>query len=245
MTPERSIVSPEYLASVQPIVLVGGRSRRFGRDKLREPWGSDGRVLVQYPIDALRGVFGRRVKLVGACDPAIEQLADGVIPDLHPGVGPIGGIVSALAHWLGPIFVLAGDMPCFGDREIADVVVAAGRHPTALAVWASTDRLHPCAGVYTQLARPALEACVACGNHTLLTALDSAVICRVPVSAGAATNVNRLTDVASSTDSTGTSAVVSRESAASINFREVSRVARPKLNDSKQLDARQQDGADS
>ena len=105
MTAERPIVSPGYLASVQPIVLVGGKSRRFGRDKLREPWGSDGRVLVQYPIEALRGVFGRRVKLVGACDPTVEQLADGVIADLHPGVGPMGGIVSALAQWHGLAWV--------------------------------------------------------------------------------------------------------------------------------------------
>ncbi len=191
MTPERPIVSPGYLASVQPIVLVGGKSRRFGRDKLREPWGSEGRVLVQYPIDALRRVFGRRVKLVGACDPAIIQLADGVIPDLHPGVGPIGGIVSALDHWSGPIFVLAGDMPSFRNAEVIDLLVAAERNPTAHAAWACTDRLHPCAGVYTQHARPALESRLSCGDYHLVKALDSTAICRVPVCIEAAANVNR------------------------------------------------------
>ena len=190
MTPERPIVSPGFLASVQPIVLVGGRSRRFGRDKLREPWGSEGRVLVQYPIDVLRGVFGRRIKLVGACDPAIEQLGDGVIPDLHAGVGPIGGIVSALVHWSGPVFVLAGDMPVFSDVEISEILVAAERHSTVQATWASTDRLHPCAGIYTQQARPALEKRILCGCHSLLTALDSVAICRVPVRVESVTNVN-------------------------------------------------------
>lgn len=190
MTPEPSIVFPGYLASVQPIVLVGGRSRRFGRDKLREPWGSDGRVLVQYPIDALRRVFGRRVKLVGACDPAIELLADGIIPDLHPGVGPIGGVVSALAHWSGPIFVLAGDMPCFGDREIAEILVEAARRPAAHAVLACTDRLHACAGVYTQHARPALETRLSSANYALVMALEPTAICQVPVCREAAANVN-------------------------------------------------------
>ena len=191
MAPERPTVSPGFLASVQPIVLVGGRSQRFGRDKLREPWGNAGRVLVQYPIDALRSVFGCRVKLVGACDPAIEQLADGVIPDLHPGVGPIGGIVSALAHWPGPIFVLAGDMPSFRDAEVTDLLAAAERNSAAHAVWACTDRLHPCAGVYTQHARSVLESRLSSGNYALLTALDLTVICRVPVSVEAAANVNR------------------------------------------------------
>ena len=52
------------MEEIQPIVLVGGSSRRFGRDKLREPVaGPDGSVgwLVDRPIAALRGVFGRVV----------------------------------------------------------------------------------------------------------------------------------------------------------------------------------------
>lgn len=194
MTPDPPCVSPAFLASVQPIVLVGGRSSRFGRDKLREPWGSEGRVLVQHPIDALRSVFGHRVKLVGACDPAVSRMADGLIPDRHPGVGPIGGIVSALVNWPGPIFVLAGDMPFFRAREIGEILIEAERSPVVQAVWASTDRLHPCAGIYTQYARAKLEASLSCGSHTLMTALDPAAISRVPLSVDAAVNVNRPTD---------------------------------------------------
>lgn len=195
MNPEPARVSPQFLASVQPIVLVGGTSRRFGRDKLREPWGTEGRVLVQYPIDALRAVFGRRVKLVGACDPAIEPLADGIIPDLHPGIGPIGGIVSALTAWPGPTFVLAGDMPAFRSEDALTLLLAAEQHPSAAAVWAFTDRLHPCAGVYNQHARPTLESRLSHGIHTLVTALDPAAIRPIPVRAEAAANVNRPADV--------------------------------------------------
>ena len=195
MTAERPIVSPGYLASVQPIVLVGGKSRRFGRDKLREPWGSAGRVLVQYPIEALRGVFGRRVKLVGACDPTVEQLADGVIPDLHPGVGPIGGIVSALAQWPGSVFVLAGDMPSFAGMEITSILRIAQMHPSAHVVCAFTDRLQPCAAVYSQHARPFLEASVSRGNYKLLSALDRIETLPVPVAPEAVKNVNVPIDV--------------------------------------------------
>jgi molybdopterin-guanine dinucleotide biosynthesis protein A len=190
MTTERPIVSPGYLASVQPIVLVGGKSRRFGRDKLREPWGSDGRVLVQYPIEALWGVFGRRVKLVGACDPTVEQLADGVIPDLHPGLGPIGGIVSALAQWPGSVFVLAGDMPSFAGMEITSILRIAQMHPSAHVVCAFTDRLQPCAAVYSQHARPLLEASVSRGDYKLLSALDPIEALPVSVAPEAAKNVN-------------------------------------------------------
>lgn len=195
MTPERPIVSPEFLASVQPIVLVGGKSRRFGRDKLREPWGCVGRVLVQQPIEALRGVFGRRVKLVGACDPTVVQLADGVIPDLHPGVGPIGGIVSALAQWSGSIFVLAGDMPSFAGVEITGILRIAQMHPSAHAVCAFTDRLQPCAAMYAPHARPSLEASISRGDYQLLSVLDAIEVLSVPVAPEAARNVNVPIDV--------------------------------------------------
>lgn len=195
MTTECPLVSSGFLASVQPVVLVGGRSRRFGRDKLREPWGSDGRVLVQYPIEALRGVFGRRVKLVGPCDPAVEQLADGIIPDLHPGVGPIGGIVSALAQWPGSIFALAGDMPSFAGIEITSILRIAQMHPTAHVVCAFTDRLQPCAAMYSQHARPFLEASVSRGDYKLLSALDRVETLPVPVAPETAKNVNVPLDV--------------------------------------------------
>lgn len=195
MTPDTPIVPPDFLASVQPVVLVGGRSRRFGRDKLRAHWGSEGRILVQHPIEALRGMFGRRVKLVGACDPAVLPLADGVIPDLHPGIGPMGGIISALSQWPESIFVLAGDMPSFRGEEIAQILQVARMHPGAHAVCAFTDRLHPCAAVYTQHARPLLEASVSRGDYKLLCALDPIEVLSVPVAPEAARNVNLPGDV--------------------------------------------------
>lgn len=195
MMPERAAISSDFLANVQPVVLVGGRSRRFGRDKLREPWGTGKRLLVQYPMDALRSVFGPRVEIVGACDPTIEHQADGVVPDLYPGIGPMGGIVSALAHRPGTIFVLAGDMPCLGATEITAILRIAQDHPNAHAVCASTDRLHPCAAVYTPCARPILEACVLRGDYTLLGALGSMRVLSVPVAPDAAHNVNVPGDV--------------------------------------------------
>lgn len=188
--------SAEFIARVQPIVLVGGRSRRFGRDKLREPWGKG--VLVQRPIDALRAVFGRRVKVVGACHPDVASLADGVIDDVHPGVGPIGGIISALSAWGGPIMVLAGDMPGADADGILVILTAAERASceadAALqplhAVLARTDRLHPCAGVYFHSALEVLEARLASGDSRLIEAAELLHASTALVSATFAINVN-------------------------------------------------------
>lgn len=183
-------ISHSFLVTVQPIVLVGGASRRFGRDKLREPWGAQGKALVQYPIEALRAVFGNRVKLVGACDPAIHAMADGIIPDHFPGAGPIGGIISALVEWRGPIFVLAGDMPGFHGRDVKALLMAAERQPEFNAVWACTDRAHPCAGIYSHRARAALQTCLNNGDHALATALHPSTVLEVPVPVEAASNIN-------------------------------------------------------
>ena len=125
----------------------------------------------------------------------LAMLADGIIPDLHPGIGPMGGIVSALTQWPGPIFVLAGDMPSFSGVEIANILQVAQVHPSAYAVCASTDRLHPCAAVYTQHVRPILEARVSRSDYTLFSALEQIGALTVPVAPEAARNVNLPGDV--------------------------------------------------
>ena len=190
MSDDHASVSPEFLASVQPIVLVGGKSRRFGRDKLREPWGEPGEVLVQRPIEALRSIFGPRVKLVGECDPSILPLADGIIPDKHAGVGPMGGFVSALLHWGGPVFVLAGDMPSFAASDGWSILHAAELRRDCLAVLAATDRPHPCAGFYLAAALPVLSDCLARGDYRLATAIPERATLMVLVAAGSVTNLN-------------------------------------------------------
>lgn len=178
-------------AQVQPVVLVGGQSTRFGRDKLLEP--VRGKPLVQHPIDALRAVFGPRVMVVGACDQRVRALADGDLPDLHPGAGPIGGIVSALASTRWPVFVLAGDMPMFGRDEV-HAVLSAQRPPDALAAWAWSGRAHPCAGVYEPASLDILRAALAAGRHALVNALPLDRVVRVPIHASRTLNVNTPAD---------------------------------------------------
>ncbi len=191
-------IAAHVAAQIQPVVLVGGRSRRFGRDKLREPWGDAGKVLVERPIEALRRVFGRRVKVVGACDPHVVQLADGEMTDAHPGIGPIGGIVSALGAWSGPVFVLAGDMPGFQEHDVRRVVHAwQGSAAEVLAVLAAShEQVHPCAGVYTQRALQPIVARIAAGEFRLSSALDPTHVVRVECGASAVANVNEPWDVA-------------------------------------------------
>lgn len=188
-------IDAAILASIQPVVLVGGKSTRFGRDKLREPWGDDGRVLVQRPIDALRDVFGRRVLLVGECHPSIVPLADGVIRDLHPGVGPMGGVISALEHGRAPVFVAAGDMPGIDAATIRALLTALVESPGALAVFAADDRPHPALAIYCPESLATLRDRLARGERALHSALPREAVVLVPCDQRVLANVNSQSDL--------------------------------------------------
>jgi molybdopterin-guanine dinucleotide biosynthesis protein A len=141
------------LDSILPIVLVGGKSRRFGRDKLLEPRPNSS-LLVDIPIAALRDVFGSRVALCGRCNPEVSARADYLIDDLYPGAGPLGGIVSALtqaqAKHMDWVFVLAGDLPGITQDAVLAIVAAQIAAPGAAIIAAQTDRLQPCIALYHQ-----------------------------------------------------------------------------------------------
>jgi molybdopterin-guanine dinucleotide biosynthesis protein A len=100
---------PERLGA---IVLAGGRSSRFGRDKLAEPFG--GRPLLERAIDAVGRVATDVV--VVAAPAGIRAVPPGVVlvhdADAHE--GPLAGLASGLAALdpaVGRVIVVGGDMP--------------------------------------------------------------------------------------------------------------------------------------
>ncbi|MFG0286058.1 MAG: molybdenum cofactor guanylyltransferase [Phycisphaerales bacterium JB039] len=203
-------------AQVQPVVLVGGRSRRFGRDKLREPVA--GGWLVDRPIAALRAIFGPRVACVGECDPQVAARFDLVIPDLHPGAGPIGGIISALAHAQAPVFILAGDLASITADEVRALLTEWGATPPCraparragwgrigscreqspaapLAIMAGADRPEPCCAIYLPGALPILAARLEAGRRSLHDALDPGRVILVRLDPSRLRNINAQEDL--------------------------------------------------
>jgi molybdopterin-guanine dinucleotide biosynthesis protein A len=77
-------------------VLAGGASRRMGSDKAALRHG--GRALARRVTDDLAAHGLEPVALVGSPAPGALDLAPGVavVADLHPGEGPLGGILTAL-----------------------------------------------------------------------------------------------------------------------------------------------------
>jgi len=97
---------------VSAVVLAGGRSSRFGRDKLAEP--IDGRPLLSYAVEAVRPFATEVLVVVAPGSAPGPAFPDGVtlVHDPVAFEGPLAGLLAGLEAAREPtILVVGGDMP--------------------------------------------------------------------------------------------------------------------------------------
>lgn len=172
------------------IVLAGGRSTRFGSDKLGAEL--DGVPLVRRAIDALAAVTDGVIVVL---PPGVERvdLADSVIVthDPHEGEGPLAGLHTGLlaAVRTDEVVVAGGDMPelqpsvlrllldTLGDASVDAAALADGGRarplPIALRTWPAADAVHTLLHAGRRRLRDALDALrTAVIDEPTWTALD-------------------------------------------------------------------------
>jgi len=176
-------------------ILAGGKSRRFGSDKARAL--IDGVPLVSRLATTLSPVVSSTT-VVAASAGAYDDLGLRTIGDDVPGLGPAGGIVTALRH-------------CLRERGSGWVIVSACDWSGVETGWVERlrdgapggaravlfDPGQPLFGLYHTDAVPALAAAVETGSlrmQDLASELSPAI---VPAPAGfvGAVNVNRPGDL--------------------------------------------------
>lgn len=96
------------------IVLAGGKSSRLGRDKARVE--IDGRSLLQRAL-SLAAEFCSRTYCVGR-EVQVQGVTARWMLDEIPGMGPMGGIITALKKLDSPCLVLACDLPYLNGKVI-------------------------------------------------------------------------------------------------------------------------------
>ena len=151
----------------------------MGRDKAMLPFA--GKPLARAVAETVRQAAGEAV-LVG--DPArYEGLGLRVIPDLYPGEGPLGGILTALADsnadWN---LVTACDMPALDAGFLAglfDEAEASGA-PILLPADAS-GRPEPLCAIYHSDCRQALERAFGQGVRKVTAAFEGIPTARLVV----------------------------------------------------------------
>ena len=173
-------------------VLVGGRSTRMGRDKALIE--IDGVRLVDRTAAVLRDAGCDVVVAVGP--PGLTGLVEHVA-DLHPGEGPLGGIITALecatARGCAAALVVAVDLPALDAPTLA-TVIAAAEAPRAFdrpsAVVATAEHREPLIAVWTVSCLDPLRVAFEAGTRSVHRALDAVDVVEVPVADHPVRNAN-------------------------------------------------------
>ena len=127
---------------VAAVVLAGGRSSRFGRDKLAEPIG--GRPMLEHVIERLRRVTSEIV--VVTATGAMPDIASDVdlVRDDAPFEGPLAGLavgLRALDPGVERVIVVGGDMPTIVPAVLDRLLASLDRREAA--VLADDERERP------------------------------------------------------------------------------------------------------
>jgi len=116
------------MIQLEGAILIGGRSRRMGRDKSGLIVG--GRPMLERIVDAVSPVV-ERLRLVGSNQKDAEGVSRTITtayeqqPDLEPGLGPLAGIHAALATSRAPaVLVVACDLPFVTERFLRGLCAA-------------------------------------------------------------------------------------------------------------------------
>lgn len=119
------------LPAASGLVLAGGRSSRFGRNKLAEPL--DGKPLLAHAVTAVGSVAREVIVLlppVGDPPPLPRSVGAGKIPvriarDPEPFGGPLVALLAGLERTREPFaLVVAGDMPGLSGAVLAALLRA-------------------------------------------------------------------------------------------------------------------------
>lgn len=167
MTPA-SAAFPE----VSGAILVGGRSRRFGRDKVLLRY--EGKPLVVHVYDLLLSLF-EQVSLVGHPRPELSDLGMPCIPDLIPGRGVLGGIYTALVSAASPhVFITGADMPFLTTELISRVLDQ--RHQADAVIPRGPRGLEPLCAVYARECVDTLRRNLERGRLRITEALEGLTV---------------------------------------------------------------------
>ena len=175
------------------MVLAGGRSSRFGRDKA---WHRvDGEPMLIRILNAMRHVTDDVAMSVSSDE---DEGPEGVrrIVDKFPGEGPIAGLHAALAdcrtEW---ILVAPCDVPYLSPHDLQALLD--GRTPAVAAVVAadSTGRLHPLCACYHRYTIAEVERMLTSDERAVHRLLERLNVVSVLLPDRSLRNINSIADL--------------------------------------------------
>ena len=164
-------------AHLSSVVLAGGKSSRFGRDKAEMEFS--GQRVLNRLMETLREFPFQKIAVV--C--AQNQQGDWpefvmVLKDDQEGLGPIEGIATSLRHLPGGVLVTACDMPLVSRELIQWLLDNYDGHADAV-IARHQGGIEPLLGIYEQSFLPAMEEAIMAGRYALHFLLEEANVCFV------------------------------------------------------------------
>jgi molybdopterin-guanine dinucleotide biosynthesis protein A len=166
----------------------------MGRDKALVAVG--GVAMAERVARALEAGGCGPVVLVGGDADQLDDIGRPWVGDLHPGAGPVGGVLTALAAVGGAdVVVAACDLPDLDAVSVSALLAAASRNPGAEVVAAETERLEPLLAWWPASSARLVQEQFDGGVRALHEVIGRLAAVRQAVSPGALRNVNRPEDL--------------------------------------------------
>ncbi len=179
---------------VTGLILAGGHSRRFGRDKaLAEV---DGVPLVARVYDALAPHCAEVLIATGAT-PRAYPVPARVVLDAVPEAGPLAGLLAGLAAARTPwLLVAACDLAGLTPAALASLLRGAAPDVDAVVAVDADGRRQPVCALYrAEAVAPVAAMHLAAGRRALHALLDALTVCEVALDPVALRNANTSEDL--------------------------------------------------
>lgn len=159
----------EKLRDVTGIILAGGRSSRFGSNKALADFG--GVPLIERVLETLRILFEKNIIITNSPD-EYRFLGLPLHEDIIKGLGPLGGIYSALSAMPTPWgFVTACDMPFIKPDLILRM---ASLRPGFEAVVPRRDwKIEPLHSLYSSVCLEPVKQMILSGSYQIIRLFES------------------------------------------------------------------------
>ena len=135
------------MAEFSVVILAGGASSRMGKDKALLPFR--GVTMMDHILCQIEGL-GKETLIIANEPEAYKQFGFPVYPDVSPGIGALGGLLSALTYAAHPhVLVLACDMP-FVNLSLYQYLMEPALSYDAVIPMLTNERCEPFRSVYTK-----------------------------------------------------------------------------------------------
>ena len=151
------------MSALTIVLQAGGQSTRMGEDKGLMSF--DGTTLIEYILRQIIDLAD--IVFVVSNQPYdYEFLGLPVFMDVRPGIGSLGGLLTAMTYVrTNYALVLACDMPFVNLNLIAFMLEQAPNHDVIVPVYGGEQYIEPFRGLYSKTCLPAIERAVVAGKR--------------------------------------------------------------------------------